>query len=65
MLKGLDVCTPEPLPVDHDLFKLNNCIITPHICSAEMSTRLNMSKITATNIVRALLGEHLIHQIKL
>ena len=28
---GLDVTTPEPLPTDHPLFKLENCVILPHI----------------------------------
>jgi len=32
---GLDVTSPEPLPTDHPLFKLKNCVIIPHIGSAE------------------------------
>lgn len=28
---GLDVNDPEPLPVDHELFRLENAIITPHV----------------------------------
>lgn len=28
---GLDVTTPEPLPLDSKLFKLPNCVILPHI----------------------------------
>ena len=28
---GLDVNDPEPLPVDHELFQLENAIITPHV----------------------------------
>lgn len=27
---GLDVTDPEPLPADHRLWSLNNCLITPH-----------------------------------
>ena len=27
---GLDVTTPEPLPVDHILWTLDNVLITPH-----------------------------------
>ncbi|RNA31918.1 glyoxylate reductase hydroxypyruvate reductase-like [Brachionus plicatilis] len=60
---GLDVTTPEPLPLDHELFKLNNCFITPHICSAEVNTRVKMAVITATNIVNALQNKPLLHQI--
>lgn len=28
---GLDTNDPEPLPVDHELFKMDNVIITPHV----------------------------------
>jgi glyoxylate/hydroxypyruvate reductase len=58
------VTTPEPLPVDHELFKLKNCVISPHIASAEEGTRLNMIRITATNVVNGLTGKPLLHQIK-
>lgn len=30
---GLDVLEPEPLPADHPLWKLNNCLITPHVAN--------------------------------
>ncbi len=30
---GLDVVDPEPLPVEHVLFKCNNCVLTPHIAA--------------------------------
>jgi phosphoglycerate dehydrogenase-like enzyme len=30
---GLDVTDPEPLPADHELWKMPNVIITPHIAS--------------------------------
>jgi len=28
---GLDVTTPEPLPTDHPLLTLPNCLVVPHI----------------------------------
>jgi phosphoglycerate dehydrogenase-like enzyme len=64
---GLDVTTPEPLPTNHELFRLPNCFISPHICSAEMSTRLKMANITAMNIVNALSSSNnqLIHELSL
>jgi glyoxylate reductase len=31
---GLDVTDPEPLPPDHELYALPNCLIVPHIASA-------------------------------
>lgn len=53
---GLDVTTPEPLPLDSPLFKLDNCVVLPHIGSATIDTRNNMSTLTANNIIAALNG---------
>lgn len=56
---GLDVMTPEPLPLDNPLFQLKNCIILPHIGSACIQTRNEMAILCARNIVAALKGERL------
>ncbi|XP_044759515.1 glyoxylate reductase/hydroxypyruvate reductase-like isoform X2 [Coccinella septempunctata] len=56
---GLDVTTPEPLPVEHELFKLENCVILPHIGSAATDCRLEMASLTARNILTALKGENM------
>ncbi|XP_075980053.1 glyoxylate reductase/hydroxypyruvate reductase [Anticarsia gemmatalis] len=53
---GLDVTTPEPLPLDSPLFKLKNCVILPHIGSASIEARNTMSELTAQNILGALNG---------
>ncbi|CAK1555553.1 unnamed protein product [Leptosia nina] len=53
---GLDVTTPEPLPLDSPLFKLKNCVILPHIGSAAIEARATMSELTANNILGALNG---------
>jgi glyoxylate/hydroxypyruvate reductase len=34
---GLDVTTPEPLPLDHPLLHLINCVVLPYIGSATYS----------------------------
>lgn len=47
---GLDVVDPEPLPTDHPLFTLSNCVIVPHIGSATFSTRNQMVSLTEDNI---------------
>ncbi|XP_066153376.1 glyoxylate reductase/hydroxypyruvate reductase [Euwallacea fornicatus] len=60
---GLDVMTPEPLPLDHPLFKLKNCVILPHIGSASTETRNDMGILTARNIVAALKGEPLLTEL--
>jgi phosphoglycerate dehydrogenase-like enzyme len=49
---GLDVTHPEPLPDDHPLWTLPNCIITPHVgATLEMEEPLLADRIT-TNIRR-------------
>ena len=35
---GLDVTDPEPLPPEHELYALPNCVIAPHIASATVGT---------------------------
>jgi len=51
---GLDVTTPEPLPVSDALLTLDNCVVLPHIGSATVETRTAMSVLTARNILSAL-----------
>uniref|UniRef100_T1J7Q1 Glyoxylate reductase/hydroxypyruvate reductase n=1 Tax=Strigamia maritima TaxID=126957 RepID=T1J7Q1_STRMM len=53
---GLDVTTPEPLPEDHPLTKLKNCVILPHIASATKETRSEMAMLTAKNLITGLKG---------
>ncbi|XP_048827801.1 glyoxylate reductase/hydroxypyruvate reductase [Brienomyrus brachyistius] len=53
---GLDVTTPEPLPTDHPLLTLKNCVILPHIGSATYSTRGIMSELAANNLLAGLSG---------
>lgn len=56
---GLDVTTPEPLPLDSKLISLNNVFITPHIGSASLEARRAMSIIAAENIILGLKKERL------
>eukprot|EP00117_Sycon_ciliatum_P028085 scpid81670/ scgid22653/ Glyoxylate reductase/hydroxypyruvate reductase len=56
---GLDVMTPEPIPTNHELVQLSNCVLVPHIGSAEEQTRLMMGQLAAKNIVAALKQESL------
>ncbi|KAG9342461.1 hypothetical protein JZ751_016463 [Albula glossodonta] len=53
---GLDVTTPEPLPTDHPLLTLKNCVILPHIGSATYSTRGIMAELSANNLLAGLSG---------
>lgn len=54
---GLDVTDPEPLPCDHQLLTLDNCVITPHIGSASHETREQMGVLAARNLLAALRDE--------
>ncbi len=58
---GLDVTDPEPLPPEHELFKLPNCVIAPHIASATVETRGAMARLCANNLLAGVKGEPLPH----
>ncbi|XP_028272096.1 glyoxylate reductase/hydroxypyruvate reductase [Parambassis ranga] len=51
---GLDVTTPEPLPTNHPLLTLKNCVVLPHIGSATYSTRGIMAALAAQNLLGGL-----------
>ena len=54
---ALDVTDPEPIPPEHPLLKLDNTLITPHIGSASMATRIKMGSMVAENLFAGLNGE--------
>lgn len=54
---GLDVTTPEPLPPDHPLITMSNCVVLPHIGSATITARNAMSTLAARNLMAVLRGE--------
>lgn len=54
---GLDVTEPEPLPAEHPLVGLQNCMIVPHIGSASRATRRKMATMAAENMLSVLRGE--------
>jgi lactate dehydrogenase-like 2-hydroxyacid dehydrogenase len=56
---ALDVTVPEPLPLEHPLLRLENCLIVPHIASASWRTRERMSVMAAENLIAGLKGERL------
>ncbi|XP_037819878.1 glyoxylate reductase/hydroxypyruvate reductase [Lucilia sericata] len=63
MAAGLDVTTPEPLPLDDPLLTLDNIVVLPHIGSADTNTRTEMSRITAVNILSGLKGEKMLAEV--
>lgn len=56
---ALDVTDPEPLPADHKLLTLDNCLVVPHIASASWATRTKMAIMSAENLLAGLRGERL------
>jgi glyoxylate reductase len=56
---GLDVTDPEPIPADHALVGLDNCLIVPHIASASRATRARMAEMAAANVLAGLRGDRL------
>ena len=57
---ALDVTEPEPLPDDHPLWSLPNCIITPHVGNTpEMAKPLLAARVTE-NVRRYRKGEELL-----
>merc|ERR1712150_129043 len=62
---GLDVTSPEPLPTDHPLLTLSNCVVLPHIGSASLETRNEMAHLAVRNLIAALDGQSLPAQLKI
>ena len=54
---GLDVTEPEPLPKDHPLVLLKNCVILPHMGSNTWDSRNAMSEIAARNCIAAITNQ--------
>ena len=56
---GLDVTDPEPLPADHPLVGMDNCLVVPHIASASRATRGRMAQMAAANLLAGVRGQRL------
>ncbi len=54
---GLDVTHPEPMLYDNPLLRMENVAVTPHIGSATMEARNEMSRLAAMNIIQYYRGE--------
>jgi len=54
---AIDVTVPEPLPADHPLLTLDNCLVMPHVASATGDTRLKMAMMCVENVLAGIKGE--------
>ena len=60
---GLDVTDPEPPPADDPILTAHNLVLTPHIGSATRSARERMAELAVQNILAALDGDPMPHQV--
>lgn len=58
---ALDVTDPEPIPADHPLLGLSNCLVIPHLGSASHRTRAAMVDLAVENLAAALSGRRMVH----
>ncbi|HWM11753.1 MAG TPA: D-glycerate dehydrogenase [Solirubrobacteraceae bacterium] len=60
---ALDVTDPEPLPADHALLDSPNLLVVPHVGSATVRTRAKMAEMAVENLLAALDGRPMPHQV--
>ena len=61
---GLDVTNPEPMKADNPLLEMENVAILPHMGSATVEARNEMSRMAAVNIIEFYKGKEIPHQVK-
>jgi glyoxylate reductase len=61
---GLDVFEREPIGPDHPLLALPNVVLTSHIGSASVATRVRMATLAAENLVAVLSGRATPHIVR-
>jgi phosphoglycerate dehydrogenase-like enzyme len=60
---ALDVTEPEPLPADHPLWQLDNCLITPHTANTWAMAEPLFAARVAENVGRFRRGEELLGRV--
>jgi glyoxylate reductase len=60
---ALDATDPEPTPADDPLLDAPNLLVTPHIGSATRAARSRMADLAVDNLLAALAGQPMPHQV--
>lgn len=60
---ALDVFEREPIGKEHDLVKMKNIVLAPHIGSSTTETRKKMAEITMRNLIYGLDGKKMIYSV--
>jgi phosphoglycerate dehydrogenase-like enzyme len=60
---ALDVTDPEPLPADHPLWGLENCLVTPHTGGHTPKHWDRLADIVGENVARLGSGDELVNQV--
>ena len=58
---GLDVTDPEPLPAGHELWKLPNVVITPHVAATTDQGRWRRWAVSMENLRRYINGDKMLN----
>lgn len=59
----LDVTDPEPLPPDHPLLALPNCVVTPHLAGSQGTELSRLADLVIDEITRFATGHPAIHPV--
>ena len=62
---ALDVFEKEPIGKNHELVKIKNAILAPHIGSSTAETRKKMAEITIKNLIYGLEGKKMVYSVNL
>jgi phosphoglycerate dehydrogenase-like enzyme len=60
----LDVTDPEPLPPEHPLLGLPNCVVTPHLAGSQGTEVARLAELVIEEIRRFAAGERPLHPVR-
>lgn len=60
---ALDVFEKEPIGKNHELVKMKNTVLVPHIGSSTIETRRKMAEITMRNLIYGLDGKKMVYSV--